>query len=246
MSTRRGIKGKLVMFDGIDGSGKGTLVSALAAWAKKHHLKVFDLRAYNRRHHTLPEPSELKRYDVILSAEPTFSLVGQAIREEIVRHNERVYTAMETAQAYALDRLILYRRVIIPALQAGKYVFQERGFSTSICYQPIQKDTLSIRKILKLEGNQLALRYRPDLLVIVTVDPHLAMRRLTRRYDKKDAAIFEKLHFLQKAQRRFRATWFQKIFTQAGSRVEYIDTDQPQVRSERQMVELWEHYLRSA
>ncbi|MFA5052355.1 MAG: hypothetical protein WC544_04850, partial [Patescibacteria group bacterium] len=177
------------------------------------------------------------------SAEPTFSLVGQAIREEIVRHNGRDYTAMETAQAYALDRLILYRRLIIPALLAGKFVFQERGFSTSICYQPIQNDPLSVRRILQLAGNRLARQYRPDLLVIVTVDPRLAMDRLMKRYEKKDAAIFEKLRFLRRAQARFRAPWFKKIFTRAGSRVEYIDTDVPQSESEKQVINIWEHFF---
>lgn len=236
-------KGKLVIFDGIDGSGKGTLVNVLADWARRRRLKVLDMREYGRKYHSMPEPEEIKKYDVLLSAEPTFSLVGQAIREEIVRHNGRDYTAMETAQAYALDRLILYRRVIVPALKLGKIIFQERGLTTSVCYQPIQADPISVRQILQLSGNQLAMRYRPDLFVIVDVKPETAIRRLAGRMEKKDAAIFEKLAFLKKAQARFKSGWYKKLFTAAGSRVTYISTDVPVTESRRAVITEWERFL---
>ncbi|MFH1207902.1 MAG: hypothetical protein V1668_04915 [Patescibacteria group bacterium] len=239
-------KGKLVIIDGIDGSGKGTLVNALADWAKRKQLKVFDLREYGRMHHSLPEPEEIKKYDVLLSAEPTFSLVGQAIREEIVRHNGRDYSATETAQAYALDRLILYRRVIIPALKMGKIIFQERGLTTSVCYQPIQADRITVRQILQLSGNKLAMRYRPDLLIIVKVKPEVAIKRLAQRLEKKDSAIFERRIFLEKAQQRFAAKWYKMIFTRHGSRVVYVSTDVPVAESGSAVIAEWKRLLNRA
>ncbi len=236
-------KERFVIFDGIDGSGKGTLVNVLAEWARQRRMKVFDIREYGRKFHGMPEPEEIKKYDVLLSAEPTFSLVGQAIREEIVRHNGRDYTAMETAQAYALDRLILYRRVIVPALKMGKIIFQERGLTTSVCYQPIQADPITVKKILQLSGNQLAMRYRPDLFVIVDVKPETAIKRLAGRMEKKDAAIFEKLAFLKKARARFMSVWYEKLFTAAGSRVVHISTDMPVAESRRAVLAEWEMFL---
>ncbi|MFA6553244.1 MAG: hypothetical protein WCT27_02355 [Patescibacteria group bacterium] len=236
-------KGRLVIFDGIDGSGKGTLVNILADWAEQRRLKVFDMREYGRTYHSMPEPEEIKKYDVLLSAEPTFSLVGQAIREEIVRHNGRDYTAMETAQAYALDRLILYRRVIIPALRMGKIIFQERGLTTSVCYQPIQADRITVRQILRLSGNELAMRYRPDLFIIVDVKPETAIGRLAKRMEKKDSAIFEKLVFLKKAQARFMSGWYKRLFEAAGSRVVYVSTDVPVADSGQTVIAEWERLI---
>lgn len=236
-------KGTLVIIDGIDGCGKGTLVQALAHWSRRRGKRVFDLRQYGLRYHRLPEPEELKRYDVIISAEPTFSLIGRAIRDEIVRNNRRDYSALATAQAYSLDRMVLYRRVIIPALQMGKTIFQERGFSTSICYQPIQKEPLPIKKILQLEGNQLTAKYRPDLLMIVRVSPAEAMRRLRLRTGKRDHHIFERLAFLEKAERRFEAGWYRKLFQRFGSQVAYVDTDIDKRESIRQAVTIWEKFL---
>jgi thymidylate kinase len=186
----------------------------------------------------------LTPYDVITSSEPTFSLIGRAIREEIVRHNKREYSALATAQAFALDRYILYKRVIIPALQQGKYIFQERGVTTSICYQPIQKEPLSLKKVLELEGNQLTLKYRPDLLIITVLKPETAMQRLANRDGKKDGAIFEKLDFLKKAQKRFINVWFRKIFEKRGAKVFYINTIGQKEENAKKIIEIWQNFIK--
>src|SRR3989339_1426636 len=111
--TAKDNKGFFVMIDGIDGSGKGTLVQALVlyAWRADPRRRILDLRSYGNKYHSLPQPSELKNYDIIVSSEPSFSLIGRAIRDEIVHNNKREYSALATAQAFALDRSVLYRRV---------------------------------------------------------------------------------------------------------------------------------------
>jgi len=136
------------MVDGIDGSGKGTIIQHFGQWAKKRKMKVLDLRKYGQKYHSLPDPAELKKYDVILSAEPTFSLIGRAIREELVKDNKRDYSAHATAQAFSLDRYLLYQRIIIPALKLGKHIFQERGVTTSIAYQPLQAEPIYLPEIM--------------------------------------------------------------------------------------------------
>lgn len=210
--------------DGIDGSGKGTVVDYFEQYFLNKGKKILDLKDYWQRKHTLPEPEDLKAYDLIISAEPTFSLIGLAIRDEMVRHNKRVYSAQATAQAFALDRFILYQRIIIPALTAGKMVIQERGVTTSLVYQPIQKEPLLLKNILCLEGNQLALKYRPDFLIITLLEPSEAIRRLNKRKKKQDFAIFEREKFLQLAQSRFKSAWFKNMFITRGTKVYYIDT----------------------
>jgi thymidylate kinase len=235
-------KGILVIVDGIDGSGKGTIVRALAQWAEAKNLKVLDLKDYWKTKHTFPEPEEIKKFDCIVSAEPTFSMVGQAIREEIIRDNRRHYSAFTTAEAFALDREILYRRIIIPALEQGKYIFQERGITTSLIYQPVQKEPLSLQKILNLSGNKLAIKYRPDLLIITQVEPETALKRLAER-DKKDDTIFEKLPFLKKLNVRFSAPWFCKIFKKHGTKVVYLKTNKTVYDTMEGAVDIWEKFL---
>lgn len=231
------------MIDGIDGSGKGTIVKALADWALAKKMKVFDLKDYWKTKRVFPEPEEIKKYDCLISVEPTFSMVGQAIREEIVRDNDRHYSAWTTAEAFSLDREILYRRVIIPALAKGKIIFQERGVTTSIIYQPIQKETLKLEKIMELSGNKLALEYRPDLLIVTLVNPKEALQRLAER-SKKDNSIFEKLPFLEKLAKRFSAPWFRELMEKRGSKFVYLKTDKTVYDTIEEAVSVWEKFLK--
>jgi dTMP kinase len=234
-------KGILVMVDGIDGSGKAAIIKSLTDWAEAKKLKILDLKDYCKTKRTFPEPEEISKYDCLISAEPTYSMVGQAIREEIIRDNNRPYSAWTTAEAFSLDREILYRRVIIPALEQGKIIFQERGVTTSIVYQPVQKEPLELEKILNLSGNKLALEYRPDLIIIALVDPKEAVRRLAER-DKKDNVIFEKLPFLEKITERFSAPWFRELMEKHGSKVVYLKTDKTVYDTMEESVNIWENF----
>jgi dTMP kinase len=237
-------KGILMITDGIDGSGKGTIVKALADWAIAKKMKVLDLKEYWKTKHTFPEPEEIADYDVLISAEPTFSMVGQAIREEIVRENNRHYSAQTAAQAFSLDREILYRRIIIPALEQGKIIFQERGVTTSLVYQPVQDETMELEKIIELPGNNLALEHRPDLLIIALVEPREAMLRIDER-GKKDNSIFEKLPFLKKIAERFAAPWFREFMEFRGSEFVYLKTDKTVYDTIKKAVSTWENFYKT-
>jgi len=237
-------KGVLIIIDGIDGSGKTTIVQGLAEYLRRKNKKVFDLKEYWKHSHSLPEPEKLYKYDIIISAEPTFSLVGGAIRNELIRENKRNYSALTTATAFSLDRLILYKRIIIPLLKKGKTIIQDRGLTTSLVYQPVQAEPLSLKKILSLEGNKLALRYRPDLLVITDTKPEVCIRRLSRRAEKKDHAIFEELSFQGKAYKRFKSRWFKELFRRKGSRLVHLDTGKTKQEVINNMILVYENFIK--
>lgn len=218
-------KGKFIIIDGLDGCGKSTIIRSLSHYLRKRGKEIFDFRDYWTESHSLPEPEELYGYDVILTAEPTFSLIGAAIRQEFIKDNLRHYSALETATAFSLDRLVLYRRIIIPLLKKGKTIIQDRSVTTSIIYQPIQAEPLHLGQVLSLEGNKLALTHGPDLLIIVNVNPRTCLKRLAGRGTKKDQVIFENLDFQQKAYERFMSPWFKHMFEGRGSKVVYLDAN---------------------
>ncbi len=219
------MRGKFVMVDGLDGSGKGTIVDAMKEWAIDHGVNVLDLRDFCRENSRFPNEVEISSAAFIFSAEPTFCMVGQAIREELVRNTDTNYSAMTIAQAFSLDREILYKRVIIPALKLGKNVIQERGVISSLVYQPAQ-DRIQVSELLKLTGNRLALLNAPDTVIIAKVSAETVVRRLKLR-TKKDDSIFDSLAFQRKLESRYTSDWLKTLFEKQGSTVMYMDTDDP-------------------
>jgi len=237
------MKHNFVMVDGMDGSGKGTIVDGLAEWAERKAMKILDVRKYCRDKNNFPTVEEISGADVVVSGEPTYCYVGKAIREELVRTSERRYSAWSLAQAFSLDREILYKRVIIPAVKAGKYVFQERGLTSSLVYQPVQ-ERIQVSELLKLPGNRLAIQNAPSLLLIAKVSPETVVRRLDSR-TKKDYSIFDNLAFQRKLDERYSSEWLRHLFEQHGSEVQYIDTNEPKSEEDtkKEAVEIIEKFI---
>jgi len=231
------------MVDGPDGSGKGVIVKNIKKWAEQKQLKVFDLRDYCRENNRFPEPEEINDFDAIISGEMSYCWVGSALRKEIVRKNNRNYSITSTAHAFSLDREILYKMVIIPALKQGKYVFQERGVISSIVYQPVQGN-IPLTEIMRLPGNKLALQNSPNLLIISQVSPETIMQRLSQR-QKQDKAIFEEINFQRRVEQRYNSQWLKNLFENHGSKVIYLDTNFPKTveETEKEAIKIWEDFL---
>ncbi len=239
---------KLVLIEGIDGSGKGVVTDTFRELAEKDGLTTFDLRKHLKSGKDFPEYKEISHYNVILSAEPTYGWIGKAIREEMIKDNGRKYSALAVAQAYSLDRKILYKRLLIEALENGKIVLQERGVVSSLAYQPLQAqlqgENLFLETVMKLPGNKLAIEdYPPSIVIITRVNPETAIRRLEDR-EKKDLCIFERLEFQKKLQERYESTWLRCLLEKQGSKVLYFDTNESIDSTKEQVKNLWEEYLK--
>ena len=102
-------RGKLIAFEGIDGSGKSTQLAMLA--------------------HALRE----RGADVVTTREPTAGVHGQRIRA-MARSGARV-DAREELAWFVEDRREHVSQVIEPALAAGRIVLTDRYFLSSVAYQ---------------------------------------------------------------------------------------------------------------
>lgn len=220
------------MLDGIDGSGKSTVIHAWKKHLTDQGNAIFDLTEYWKTRGAYPDFSELTKYDFIFSSEPTYVGVGKVIREELIKNQppsplrgrarERVYSPRAIAEAYSLDRLILYAKIIIPALRGGKCVIQDRGVSTSLCYQPLMDKKITAAFLSELPGNALALKFRPDHLILLSIDPEIALSRLRQRTNKQDNVIFERLAFQKKIARVFASPSYRQLFERYGTKVDYL------------------------
>ncbi len=217
--------GTFIMVDGIEGSGKSTILEAWKQYLAGEGNALFDLKDYWKENGRHPDFAELKSYDFILTSEPSYVGVGKVIREELIKKGTS-YPGRAIAEAYALDRLIIYTKIIVPALREGKCIIQDRGVSTSLCYQPLTDPSVTPAWLSSLSGNALALEHRPDHLILLKIDPERAMKRLAERYEKQDDAIFEKLDFMKKTAEVFASPEYQKFFTIHGTQVHYLPSNE--------------------
>ena len=174
-------------------------------------------RTFNTRH-------------VRLSAEPTYCWVGKAIRDDLLRpHSNRTYDGRVLAQAYSLDRLELFSRVVIPFLQnnPNRWVIQDRGAITSLAYQTVQDPTITPEWLMTLDGNRLELTRPPELLLLLRLTPEAALARLAGRTDKQDDAIFETPSFQEQVAAQYRNPAVLKPYADAGTRIVEIDATLP-------------------
>jgi thymidylate kinase len=214
-----------VIFDGLDGSGKTTLARTFTEVLAARGYKVFDVAAHGKKFGDLPLPWMPER-DVIFSAEPTHAWVGAAIRRELIR-NTTNYTSKIVAEAYSLDRYVLYQRLLLPMLAQGATVVSDRSATTSIIYQPIMDHGVKLDELLELSGNKQALEQAPAHLIITKASAKTCIGRINDRSDKKDDSIFEKEDFLNKAAGRFESTWFRELWEKQGTTVHYVNAELP-------------------
>lgn len=231
--------GRFIIVDGITGSGKSTLLRAVQNWAELCHHRVFRLNEWTDV--TPPRFEDIEPYDVYFTYEPTRSWVGRAIRYELSREDEP-YGGEELAHAFALDRQIMYRRLIIPALKAGKTVIQDRGVSTSLVYQPVMPESLPLEAILNLPGNKLALAHAPNALILTKLPAEEAVKRIHLRSDDSKG-VFGQLEFLQRLEKRFEEPWLKQLFESNGSRVFELDTSGPLEETNLRAQQLIDHIL---
>ena len=227
------------MVDGLTGSGKSTVLNAVQAWAVGCGHRVFRLHEW-----TEPRPpafADVRDYDVYFTYEPTRSWVGAAIRYELSREDDP-YGGEELAHAFALDREIMYRRLIIPALEAGKTVIQDRGISSSLVYQPVMKHGIPLESITSLPGNALALKWAPDALVLTQLPAETALARIRAREDESKG-VFADLTFLKIQEERYASTWLKEIFESHGSRVFQLNTTGSLDKSQTRATALIDHIL---
>lgn len=233
--------------DGMDGAGKGVFLDTLKMELKKDKKKVLDVNEFWEKNKKLPKLKSLKKYDALYTSEPTHYGVGKFLRNTLISNDSEIkYSTATIAQAYALDRQILYEGLLLPFLKKGGLVFQSRSVSTSLVYQKItgSKDGFSFKNVLDLPGNQFALKHNPDYLIILKAQVEQIKERLEKR-EKNDNAIFEKENFQKKVKKGFESKWFKKLFEERGTEILYMDASKTIDFSKKQIINFYKEKLKN-
>jgi dTMP kinase len=166
--------GKLISFEGSEGSGKSTQIAQLAA-----HLDSLG-------------------YDVVTVREPGGTEIGEQIRNIIV-HNSKGDEMTPEAELllFAAARAQLVREVIAPALMRGAIVLSDRFLDSSTVYQGIARN-LALGPVNHI--NHFAVgNVMPDLTLVLDVPTEVSLARIRQRAsDLPDRMERENIDFYTK------------------------------------------------
>ena len=158
----------LIAVEGIDGSGKTTIVRFLEQELKK------------------------RGYDVATFKEPTGSEWGKKIRQAF---RDRSLKPEDELELFLKDREWNVKHNILPALKAGKIVIMDRYYYSTIAYQGALGIDLNYIRQLNEKFP------KPDLVIILDINPETALKRIKKRGDKPNR--FEDVEYLKKVREIF-------------------------------------------
>jgi dTMP kinase len=174
MPLKQNSLGRLISFEGSEGSGKSTQISRLAAHFQKAKREVVTVR------------------------EPGGTELGEQIRNIIVHNSKGDEMCAETELLlFAAARAQLVREVIAPALIAGKIVLSDRYLDSSTVYQGIARN-LAADPVAQI--NHFAIgNVMPNLTVVIDVPTEVSLKRLKQRAsDLPDRMERENVDFYKK------------------------------------------------
>lgn len=165
-------QGKLIVVEGIDGSGKSTLIQSLMARLPTETGKSF-----------------------LAVREPGGDLVAEQIRLFIM--GELRVAPLAEMLLFQSARAQLMSSTVLPALDAGQNVILDRYVQSTMAYQHAGRG-LSYHHVV--EANKIATQYRhADLVLLLTLPVLVAHRRLAERggelnkYDKYGPEFYDRV-----------------------------------------------------
>lgn len=165
--------GCMIVCDGSNGAGKSTVLEAIA-----QHLQQQGL-------------------DHVMTREPGGTPIGERIRDILLSTDSSEMCGITELMLFAAARAQHVREKIIPAIRSGKIVVSDRFDSATISFQHFARGLpLDVIKTL----NELAIDgFRPDLTIILDLDPITGLERVNSRGSRLDRMEKEDLEFLHRA-----------------------------------------------
>jgi dTMP kinase len=164
-------KGLFITFEGIEGSGKTTLIP----FARDYLVD--------------------QGVNLIMTREPGGTEIAELIREIILRHSQEKMNEDTELLLYFASRAQHLAQKIKPALEAGQTVLCDRFTDSSFAYQGGGRG-LDESRIAVLE-NFVHRGFQPDITILFDVDPKIGLKRIQNRKDL-DRFDVEKQEFFER------------------------------------------------
>ena len=159
------MKGKFIVFEGIDGSGKTTQINQLSKW-----LIGTDL---------IPENNKL-----VITREPGGTKLGKSIRSLLLdTSREKSPGSITELLLYAADRSQHVNEIIRPTLDKGDWVISDRFCGSTLAYQGYgRKLDINLIKDLEAIATQ---GIAPDITFLLDMPIEESIRRRMNRKDDR-------------------------------------------------------------
>lgn len=167
------MKGFFAVFDGVDGSGKGTMAREAKKFLASNGIG--------------PER-------ILITAEPTHGYYGKKVRELLQASANPDVNAVQFLDLYVQDRREHIEREILPSLAAGKIILCDRYKYSTFVYQQLQG--IPLEKIRALHIGMPV----PDMTFVLDLPVDKALTRIGRR---KKVDSFERASFMEKVRQGF-------------------------------------------
>ena len=212
--------GTFITFEGIDGSGKSTQLRLLGNFLKANGC------------------------DALLTREPGGTQLGLRLRAALLDAAEEVDPLTELL-VFAADRAQHVRRLVRPALDAGRLVISDRYADATVAYQGAGRgfSTELISQIVQLATEGL----KPDLTLLFDLTIDESTNRTARRSTGKSATRITRDRLdIEHADfhARVRDAYLQ-IALAEPERVKLIDTSGPVEQTQARLKEIIVPYLQS-
>ena len=159
------MKGKFIVFEGIDGSGKTTQINQLSKW-----LISTDL---------IPENNKL-----VITREPGGTKLGKSIRSLLLDTSiKKSPDSITELLLYAADRSQHVNEIIRPTLDQGDWVISDRFCGSTLAYQGYgRKLDINLIKDLEAIATQ---GIAPDITFLLDIPIEESIRRRSNRKDDR-------------------------------------------------------------
>jgi dTMP kinase len=149
-----------ITLEGVEGSGKSTQLGNIRAFL------------------------QLRGHTVVVTREPGGTDIGRKIRSILLNPDHREMEALTELFLYEADRAEHVRKIIAPAISAGKTVLCDRFFDATMVYQGYARglDLEEIRRIHRFILGNLS----PDLTILLDLPPEIGLARAWAQIDKGD------------------------------------------------------------
>lgn len=199
---------KYIVFDGIDGGGKSSIIEGL--------MKLYP------PHPTRQSLEDIRREGVVgkhfvYTREPGGTVLGEKLRSMIL--NEFMPSSAEMHLLIA-QRIILRKEQIEPALFSGLHVISDRSDSATFAYQVRGRELSHLEDLFW--STRKTMTPHPSLYIFFDVPPETAAARLEKRGGQMDNFESQPLAFFQRV-----SDGYHEFASRVDSECRFVNVDRP-------------------